>query len=189
MALLLEDFDVQHEAPEPETSAPLSFDEGYTRGLADAEAAAFVRQHKAMETLVQTLSDLDISYAQARAELLGALAPLFAAILENVAPALARQGLLADLHGRICDALEADTAQALRLTLSPSDHALMTEHLADAVGTTAHLGISDELEPGQAVLAHNGDETMFDTPRVLRDIETIVAAMIDTPDRKVLHGN
>jgi flagellar assembly protein FliH len=107
--------------------------------------------------------------AEARAQILAALGPLFRGMVEKVLPAMARDALVPVIVERL-QALAQDLAgQPLSIRIHPGAHDTAAEMLA---GFPAAFSLSDDpaLGPGQALLALPDRERMIDLDGVIAAI-------------------
>ncbi|PYE84596.1 hypothetical protein [Pseudoroseicyclus aestuarii] len=150
--------------------------EGHAAGVEAGRAAAAAEQAALTERLVQTLDDMGFGYAEARAHLLAALRPLFAALSESLVPGLAAQGLALRLAERLAEAAEADAGLPVTLRVAPTETEAF-EQVASSAPLPLRLQPDPVLEPGQLVLERGGSATMLDALSLVEELRGALDAL------------
>lgn len=163
------------------------YNRGYEDGLAAGTAAAQAEAAGLSESCVQALSDIDFTYAEARGQVLAALAPLFSAVIEQILPHCVEAGFAGQVAETLLQAAKSDTNAPIKLHLHPD--------YAEAVkSATAELSnritvVSDPAQDLHAAWIQTGDhETRLDVGALLVQIGEILSALDDTQQRNDLHG-
>lgn len=147
----------------------LAFERGYREGWDDCRRAAATADAALREDVAAHLRQMQTGLAEARAQILAALGPLFRGMVEKVLPAMARDALVPVIVERL-QALAQDLAgQPLSIRIHPGAHDTAAEMLA---GFPAAFSLSDDpaLGPGQALLALPDRERMIDLDGVIAAI-------------------
>lgn len=191
MPLVLEPFDRPAPAPEPAPTGPspdwldghaAGFEEGLALGRAEAQAdgAAVTRE------LAQSLQDLTFAYAEAREQVLVALRPLFALVVDRLLPALAAEAVGPWIVQALLEAARHDTAQPLVIALPPDRIEPVRACLPP--GLPARLEADPTLGPTAARLSQPGRESELDLDACLAAMGEALTALLDDTARKVRHG-
>lgn len=153
---------------------------GHAQGLAEAAESDARRRALAEEAAITALSDLAFTWAEARAAVLSALAPLFRGIAERLLPELAGEAFPLHLAEALMRAAAVDVATAPELQLSPEDAVRITPLLASA--PPIRVTTDPALAPGQARIGRGAGDTVLDTPALLSAFREIIAAFDDAAD-------
>lgn len=187
-SLALEAFDL---APQPPVEHPGPSDDwksGHAEGLADGLAMAELRQTMLAETVVQAIADLSFTYAEARAQVLMSLRPLFAAIMSRLLPDIATAALLPHVVDLLAEAAQADSAMPVAITVHPSLQGGLAQVLASAGTPMPKIQPDPNLGLGQVILRHGGSETALDLDGLVTDITAVLASILDTSATEAMHG-
>ncbi len=185
--LFLEAFD----APPPEAAGPShspDWREGYAEGILAGQAQAAAREAHLSDEIVQSISDLSFTYAEARTQVLTSLEPLFRSILERLMPELVRHMLLPHILQELMTAAHVDSESPIELTISPQDEPALKRALMGAMPLPLQLATLPGLEAGQVMLAHRGIETALDLEGLITGIEAVLNALFDETARRSRHG-
>lgn len=187
MPLALEDFCDTHMPTAPEPEPAQTYEDGYAAGLAAAQASAEEQNTQKLDEILQILSDLSISYEEARQAVIASLKPFFTMLSQILLPEMARAGLTQTLLAQLNDAASEDSAIQIRLMLPPSV-AEDFQRLTPAHNAEIIIAADPDLLPGQAILRAGRDETIFDANAACAEIRSIIAAITDTDEGKLRHG-
>ena len=112
-----------------------AWDKGYEAGvIAGAEAAAedfAARQDQLSARLVEAVADLHTERAEAQSQLFAQLAPFLSELVETLAPALARAGLVSRVDTRLSEALATRPAAMPEIRCAPETVAALAPLAAD----------------------------------------------------------
>jgi flagellar motor switch protein FliN/FliY len=166
--MLLEAFDAPLAKRAP-AGPPPGWAEGHAVGLLEGralgEAEARARAGALTEELAQALADMAWTYAEARAEVLAGLQPLFAAVTERLLPTAAHAALGPWLAEAVADAARADTA-VLTVAVHPSQAAAV----AACLGIAGVSVVADDALGPHAARVKGRDETLLDLDACLQGI-------------------
>ncbi|MDX8346404.1 hypothetical protein SLH49_00245 [Cognatiyoonia sp. IB215446] len=155
------------------------YDQGYTAGL----HAALAEQAALTEECVEALSAIDMTFTEARRQLLDSLQPLLHDLSDKVLPHCVANGFADQIAALIFDTTKQNAGATLTLHVHPSQQAAIA---ATAQKTTANVIIKTDpsLSPHAAWLAHSGSEALLDMDGLLASIAEILKAISITDDRK-----
>lgn len=188
-SLTLENFDA---LPAPtELTAAVDMQAEYERGFQDGIEATKAARDRAdktsLENVTQTLSDIDITFAEATEVLRASLAPLIDAISEKLLPCIARGAVNPILQSIVDDAV-LGAADTVEIALSPSEHEALSAHLHAPDDLALTCMCDPSLRPGQFELRTNLCEQFFDVDRVAADISQALSAVCAPTERSIRHG-
>jgi hypothetical protein len=152
------------------------YDAGYQEGFAAASAASQVDQNALQQELVQTISELGFGYAEARAQLLESLEPLFSAVAQKLLPQVGHDTFGHLLIEAVCDAAVLDAENTPVLHIHPTQRnsivKLVEEHALD-------IKVCDDpdLTAHAAWIRHENKETCLDVDSLLAKISTALNAV------------
>lgn len=176
---LLERFDT---APEPETGpAPPGADwlAGHAEGLAEGREQVLAEQAALRAETAQAIADLGLSLAEAQALVMAQLAPLFAALAEQLVPQLLRETLGAALLDELARAARDAAGKPLRLQVAAADHDAIKAVLPLIPGTRVELETDSRLGPGQVLIGQGDAAHSLDFDRLQADICAALTAISD----------
>jgi hypothetical protein len=187
---LLESFDVAGPLFGPDAAPVPSADwrDGHAQGVIDGRATAAAEQSALSAEIAQTLSDMAFGYAEARAHLLTALGPLFAALINHILPGTAEVAQAGQIIALLNAAAEQDSAAPLELTVHPGRTADLSALLPYAVGLPIMLVADPAIGPDQAILRSGRGETVLDIGAVISGAKAALAAIFETADQGVSYG-
>lgn len=192
MGLPLEDFFDIRPPAEPSFSAqppaPKSYDEGLADGRAQAESEFDTERQAALQTIAQSMSDLAIGYADARAAVLDQLGPLFHSLVDVLLPELAQLSFREQLLQLLNDAAEQDGARPATLRVSHIVDSDIAAFLESQGITDVILEQDQTLQDGQALLTTGQGETMLDVERARQEIHRAFQSLTDPENRNLRHG-
>lgn len=191
MALLLEAFDA---LPEPAPEAPAGPSPewldgqaaGFAEGLAQGRAEAETRSAHLSAELARSLQDMTFGYAEARAQVLESLQPLFGLVIDAILPAMAAEALGPWIAEALLGAARADSAAPFAVDLHPQRMAAVEACLPP--GFPATLRPDPTLGPLAARLSLASRETDLDLDACLAAVRAALSALLDDSSRKVCHG-
>lgn len=158
--------------------------EGIARGRAEALAEAEARGAALAEGGARALADLAWTYAEARGQVLGGIAPLVRALMDGLLPPLAAEALGPWIAEAVREAAEADLG-APRVLVHPDALAALAVRLPPEA---AHaLGPDPALGPGEARVALPGGETSLDVEAALLRLRHGLLPLLDAPETR-RHG-
>ncbi|WP_368185771.1 hypothetical protein [Aestuariibius sp. HNIBRBA575] len=173
--ILFEDF-TSTEVEEVEPS--LTYEDGYSTGFEAGIAQAQATQDAISSEMLQVLSDLSFTYAQARHDLLKSLEPLFDSICTALLPALAQSSLGPQLvEFLLQNARDLSADPALVVSAHPSEVAALKSHLNAQFDAPIQFEPDGSFEVGQVLLKHNENETIIDMTEAVENIIVSLSAL------------
>lgn len=161
-------------AVEPGPSA--DWREGHAQGLADAAASDMRARAAREEAALASLADLQFTWTEARASVLGALAPFFRTLADRLLPELCDDVVAANLAAVLSRAAVGDVPSLPDIMVNPDDAERLGRLLAGSPLPNVRLRQDPTLAPGQVRIGRAGDDTMLDMPEFLAELREIVSA-------------
>lgn len=183
-ALSLEPFDA---APVDDSGPNATYQEGYEDGLRAGLAAAQADSTALHASLVQAISDVDFSYAEARAQLLTALQPLFATITEKLLPQCIGTGFPAHILDELNAAANSGASGPMRIHVHP-DQQDAVRKTAECLKTDISVGADPSLDLHAAWIQCGNAEAKLDLDRLLAQITQALEPMMLSQDRTNTDG-
>ena len=172
--LALESFEQCHG---DSSAASAEYSAGYQEGLAEATAAFQADQNTLSSAFVQTVSDLNFSYAEARAQLIEQLEPLFTVVTQKLLPQISHENFGAILIEAITGAAARDTAQPPVLHVHPSQRQLI-EKLSKEQALDVEIREDPTLSAHAAWIGLAHGETHLDIDSLLTNISETLDAIV-----------
>lgn len=167
---LLESFEsqvVDSAAPAPE------FERGYEEGFAAAQAAASADATQLNDKLVQSIADINFTYAEARSQVLRSLGPLFDMIARRALPHCVANGFAEQLAQHLVEIAGTDVG-----SMSLHVHPDQVERVKATMGETAIKVAGDpNLTPFAAWVGQSDRETLIDMDGLLAGISEALSAI------------
>jgi flagellar biosynthesis/type III secretory pathway protein FliH len=182
-AELLESFD---DVP-PSDPVDQAYDLGFRDGQAAAQDLARSDQNRLSEELVQSIRDLEFSFAEARADLTAALAPVFDAICNKLFPAIIDEVYARKIAEIISTAAQRQTPDRFQLAVHP-DQCAAVQSAAVILGLDLAVVPDDELGAYAARLGHAEAAELFDAASLLAEVAAILQTMTHPTERNRVHG-
>lgn len=183
-ALSLESF--ERDAP-GDDSAATAFNDGYQQGFEAGQAAAAADRTALASALVQSISDIDFSYAEARAQVMQSLDPLFEALTHAVLPHCITAGYTKQITNILSAAAAADTAGPFRLHVHPDQAPAVETETVDFSNKIKVISDST-LSPHAAWIQHGTGETHLDLDELLAQITDALGAVANPEYRTATNG-
>lgn len=182
--LALESFD---DAVAQEPSQNQHYQSGYDDGHAAGLQAAHEEIAALSEQFVQTLNDVDFTYAEARKQVFDSLIPLMTEVVEKVLPHCVTNGFSNQIVDLLIQTAAKQTGTAITLQVHPSQHAAVAEASQNIAAEV--IVQSDPTLSEYAARIKNGDaEQILDMDTVLTAISEILGAVHHSEDRTNTHG-
>ncbi len=188
LKLKLDRFDVLPEigavtdGPGPEWSA------GFAVGELAGREAAMAEQTAIRAELVQTLGDMAFGYAEAHAQILGKLRPLFAALVEKVLPEILHESFGAHLLDALLEQAQMDMSRPVRIVLNPAHIPGFAPLISQFAAFPVELAGDPTLSLSEALVANGPAETAIDPDRLLADLRACLAGLFTFPQRSQHNG-
>lgn len=183
---VLESFDTAA-PPEPGGPGP-DWLAGHAAGFDEGQAAARAEASALSAETAQRIADLCFGYAEAEAQILARLRPLFRALADRIVPAVLQDTLGVALAEELDAAVVADLARPAVLRVPPEDHAAVGSALAALARAPFVLRADPALGRGQALIETPVQSTAFDCGRLAADVDAALAALCIEPARNPSHG-
>lgn len=151
-----------------------AFEKGYQAGWDDAVTAQREDTRCVSVQLSQSLQDMSFSYEEARADVLGSLAPLLKQMVGTVLPRLAQDKLPEMVAEELVQLMHEGDDQPIELRAAPLDMTAL-ETLGINAGTKqVRLVEDDTLDSGQVSLRFGQTEREIDLNETLRKIDEAI---------------
>lgn len=189
--LELERFDVSEppEAEAPDDANQLSYEEGFNDGLKAAELARERANNSNLQEIAQTLSDLEITFADACRLHLSSLSNVMDAICDQLVPELARNSARGLLLDYIRTALDLGGHASIEIALSAEDFRELTTHDLNVPNAQRIKLVQDHtLQKNQATVRCSSQETLLDLSAVQTQIIASIRDFFESPERTSFHG-
>lgn len=188
LAALFEHFDTTPATDTGPAQPSADWQAGHEAGLADGVAQAEAAQTALQRQTAEAIADLALTLAEARADTLARLAPLFAALADRIVPRLLRDTLGAALLDELARAAEAALGGPLVLRIAEADHDAVAALLPLIPGTEVTLETDLHLGPGQALIDGGATGTALDIDRLAVATTEALAALPDLLQGQRRHG-
>lgn len=170
-ALPLENFGAPPEPDINSTKIDEAYQRGYDEGIQAGQEATQRLEQQARDAILQVLSDIEISYDEARLATLESLTPLFQTIAEKLIPAAAQTMLLGKLMEMFQSAAEKSSEAAARIAIGPEGHTALMSLFEQVVPTRIALDVDPALGPEEARFSTAGAECLLDVSLALEAIQ------------------
>ena len=185
----LEVFEVGSAPLGPEPDGPSEdWQNGHAAGFEEARVLIEADANALGSELVQTLSDMSFGIAEARAEIMSQLAPLFDVLISKFLPDFAAQTLVPLVRERMLSVAAEALERPLTLRVAPDQIVAVSDALAE----TPHLPFTALSDPtlgaGQALISAPGHEEMVDLGAILALAQETLAALTDTLQERSHNG-
>ncbi|NCO87733.1 MAG: hypothetical protein GW886_13990 [Rhodobacterales bacterium] len=170
------------DGPGPEWSA------GFLAGELAGREAAMAEQTVIRSELVQTLGDMAFGYAEAHGQILAALRPLFAALVEKVLPAILHESFGAHLLDVLLEQAEKDMSRPVRILLNPAHLPGFSPLISQFPAFPVELAGDPALSLSEALIACGQAETAIDPDRLLADLRECLTGLFTIPQRSQHNG-
>lgn len=166
---------------------PEGFEQGYAEGHAAGLAAAKSEQVTLQHELVQSISDLEFKYEEARGEITKSLGPLFSGLTEKLFPQLIADGFADQIAMILQQAVSQGATTGLSLSVHPDQYDAVAASLS-ATPINAALSADTSLSPNAAWVRHEQEILRVDFDQLLDEIRTILSAVDPIETRSDTHG-
>ncbi len=196
LAFLLEDFGRPKPAPEATSVASEEvealkleeFEKGYKAGWDDSLKAQSEDSARVSNELARNLEDLSFTYHEARSQLLTALDPLFAQLVDLVLPELARETLAARVVEELRKAADKAVTQQVEIAAAPAEVGVIEGLVTEDVTFPVVVREDESLREGQVVLRFESGERQIDMEDVLAGIRSAVEGFMTDNAKEIAHG-
>lgn len=166
-----------------------AWQEGHAAGLAEGHARALADCQSLSETVVTRIEDMRFTHAEAQAQVLSALRPLFETLIDRVLPVLQETSTTLHLQRLLSDAAARDAEAPLLLRLSPAEADAFGPGLVCRPGPPVRIEADPALVDGEAVLGSAPSlETALDVPTLLETARSALSALVDDMEERTDHG-
>ena len=173
----------------PKSNKPPSadYETGYEEGFAAATAISSANTKALEQTLVQAIVDIDFSFAEARAELLGALSPLLTKVVNRLLPEITAASFGPVIVETLLSAAAADTDKSAQVHVHPSQHESIKKLMAAEKQNVVVIE-DPNLTEHSAWIGLAQDETFLDADSLLAEIRAALNAVSLSENRVQKHG-
>lgn len=176
------------EAAAQEQARLAAYEEGYAAGWDDAVEAQAGEATRFRADLAHSLQSLSFTYREAEAHVLSAVGPLLRAVIDVLAPRLAR----AALGAAVAEALTPHLAQAggppVTIAIHPSDRRAVEAALPSDAMLPLTLADEPTLAAGQAILRLGQAEVHVELNRAAESVAQAVDAFFTPRTEPPAHG-
>lgn len=166
---------------------PAAYQEGYDEGYRAGLVTAATDNATLTASLVQTIGDINFTYAEARAQALQSLEPLFQTLTAKLLPHCVSTGFAGLLSREIADAAASDTDAIIRLHVHPDQEVAVAQAIRDLPGTITILP-DPSLDLHAAWIQRGTTETELNLDRLLAQITDALEAITPFEDRTESNG-
>ena len=191
-AILLESFDAILPAEDPalqtKETAELGYEDGFRTGREAGLAEARAEQAQLHADIVRGFADLTFAHAEARAEIMSALRPLFTVVIETILPKAAEASLAPYIAETLLEAAEEDTRAPIAILVSPDAVEEISRIAQQQAGNPVTVDGNPGLGPAEVLIRHADRETILDLDRLVADMQRALSALFDQDTRRPRHG-
>ena len=152
-----------------------AYEQGYSAGWDDSVAAQSDEVARLRADLGRNLTEMSLSYRDARCHVLGTLEPLLHDMVTKVLPTIAHQTLGQIILEHLRPVAETMSAAPIIVTTAPSNRAVVEKLLTAQTGLPITVREEPTLGDGQAFLKAKGSEIRVDLDDVIVAIAGAVA--------------
>lgn len=182
-ASLLECFD----APPPPSAEERAYTQGYEAGLEAAARDHAANQSRLSQELVQNIKDIEFKFAEARAEVTRAVAPVFAAVCDRLFPAIVDQIYSFQIAEILRDAVLAQAPAEITLSVHP-DQSAVVRAAAQELSLKINVEADTTLEPHAVMVRHGNTRTQYDPDEMISQITAVLETIARPTERKINDG-
>lgn len=183
--LILEDFGADatpvSQTPQsllPEDQRLSAFEDGYKAGWDDANKADSDARTRISADLEKNLQELSFTFHEARAHIIGNIAPLLRAMAETVLPTVAQAKFADTILETVNQCLETAGDAPLTLTVNPLDRVTIETVLPENGPLPVTITEQNSLAQGQVFFKVGAQETVVDMAALLSEISASVDAFL-----------
>ncbi|WP_284163926.1 flagellar biosynthesis protein [Frigidibacter sp. SD6-1] len=163
----------------------LSYEQGYQAGWDDALGAQNDDITRLRTELGRNLTEMALSYRDARRHILASLEPLLDEMVAKVLPAIAHQALGPMILEELGPVVDRLAATPVTIRTAPANQSMVEELLAQKVDVPVQVVAEPTLGPGQAFLKTAAGEVQIDLDGVVGAIGAAVKAYFQTEHDEV----
>lgn len=163
------------------------YKDGYDQGVADTHKSHEADQGKLAAELIQSLSDLEFKYVEARTEITASLAPLFTAVIQKVLPACVAQSFVMQITSALQEAAALAVDHPFKIAVHPSQE-ITVSSLLQKSGSKVAITTDENLSHHAAWIALGREEQQIDLDAVTRKIEIILSTISQSDQRNTNNG-
>lgn len=183
-ALTLESFEDEISS---DTTVSPDYSQGYQDGLEAGLATAQTEVGALDEALIQSISDVKFTYAEARGQILQSLGPLFATLVDKILPQCVASGFATRVAAMLTDIAQQDADVAITLHLHPESLPLVESRVAE-IGADILSKPDASLTAHAAWVLHGRSETHLDIDGLLKEIAATLDVLNFEKNRNENHG-
>ncbi|MBM9596138.1 FliH/SctL family protein [Roseitranquillus sediminis] len=195
----LEDFSVapSEKAPAPEpalSEAELdairhaAYENGFRDGAADALASVEADETRLRADIAAAVQSLGFTYQEAVAHVMGGVAPVLRALVEQVLPAMLAETVGHAILEELLPLAEQAADIPVRVLVSKADANCLRHVLGENSPLPLAIVEDASLTAGQAHLRLAGTERQIDVAAVLQRISTALSAVTELNERTLANG-
>jgi len=166
-----------------------AYEDGYKAGWDDSVAAESQTQTRVGADFAHSLQELSFTFHEARAHVLGSIAPLLTLMAEKVLPDLARDGFAQSIIELAREAATEAANRPIELVINPANRPAVERLLEGDPGLPLTVVEEPTLGPGQAFLRGARGETSLDLDAVTAGIRDAVSGFLATETQLEVHDH
>jgi len=153
---------------------------GFKAGWDDAMRAEAQEKARIGAELERALEEARFTFFEARAQVLNAIEPLFAAVIEKMFPTMVQASVATALTAELVSVGEKLTELPLQISVSEADHDAISALIKQEISQQVELSVKPDLTSGQAYLECGDVEQKFDFSQIADVFETFAASVFAT---------
>ncbi|MDT8857972.1 flagellar biosynthesis protein [Paracoccaceae bacterium Fryx2] len=165
-----------------------AYEQGYTAGWDDANAAQSDDQSRMRADLARNIQSLAFTWHEARVHVLRAVEPLLQDVVGRLLPEMAREALAPVVLETLMPLAEQMAEAPVTLVLNPAARPAVEALLEQATGLPLKLLEEPTLGEGQVYLRLGDTETRIDLDRATAEITAAVRSFFDLAEKDSHHG-
>lgn len=164
---------------EEEEQGLVQYEKGYAAGWEDSLTLQIEEKSRISEALKSNLEDLEFTFAEARVQVLGALAPVFDLLVEQVLPEAMQHSAGARISEVISQLASEAADGPVGLHVAPGQVPVIQPLVKHALGDHLPLTEDETLTDGQVQIVMGGQERLIDPAPVLQQIADALSGFND----------
>lgn len=180
--LALEEFDAQEDETarhliaeeELEAQKVQAFEQGYKAGWDDAAKASQEQQAKAETRLADQIRELDVTYSDARQQVVDSFVPVLRAFTSTVSATLCAETLSSIVEKKVASHLSSGGEQPVVLAANAQSVELLRSMLSTEDTRNFSFRVQESLSDGQTQVSFGGLEELIDVDTACEELRTLL---------------
>lgn len=164
-----------------------AYEEGYKAGWDDALAERAEKAEALHAALMQKVEQLSFGYFEARGHILGALRPLFEAMIGTVLPSTARAALAPRVVEALMPLAVPMTEQPVTLRVAPGEGDSLRSAIEGLVLPPLDIVEDPDLRPDEALIDREPQQIHVDLGGIVRDLSAAIDEFYDINQKEARH--